>query len=334
MIIQSPESPMPEPYKTYVDERAASIAETLTLIVGEQTNVQLCPRAILPEEVYFTDPSAIVYGSVVNHLKDGEKSVLYAKDASTSTDGVVAHCPHAGLAYAKRILDSGNRIRFKDPRESDGRGQSILSSAAEAETALFNFSALHESGAVLMPHIATVKDRFSIGQIRLGELGVFSYIGREFITARDGQDSYGGADLAVIQGNTINSLEHAALKLDIPTSAIGAAKDALHRFKRVVRHAGRASVDILCGEMDNGAVLNAVVDITPRVGNNTPPELEAIKALLSEDATTPHIAYSSARLHYNPQSASIDPNATRYIDTETLVATASVSELEKIPLNV
>jgi hypothetical protein len=43
MVVQSP---MPEPYKTYVAQRSAAIATVLETVVGE-ANVQLCPRAII-----------------------------------------------------------------------------------------------------------------------------------------------------------------------------------------------------------------------------------------------------------------------------------------------
>src|SRR5438477_494633 len=75
MIRQSPETPMGEPHRTYIEQRAEAIEDVLSPIVGD-TNVQLCPRAILPHEAIFSDP-AIIYGCVVEEERHGHKTVLY-----------------------------------------------------------------------------------------------------------------------------------------------------------------------------------------------------------------------------------------------------------------
>ena len=67
---------MPEPYKTYVAQRAKKIAIILGSIDALQSekDMQLCPRAITPDEVVV---DGRVYGCVVSDLTAGYKSVLY-----------------------------------------------------------------------------------------------------------------------------------------------------------------------------------------------------------------------------------------------------------------
>jgi hypothetical protein len=165
MIIYSPESPMPAPYDEYVRQRAENIGEILQGVV-EDANVQLCPRAILPQEKHFTeDPRALIYGCVVENQADGYKTALYGV---ASDEGAAVYSIEDAVTYATAQLQQGNRVRIKDPAESDGQGQHVAETADEAAEIVSNLSALNTVGAVLMPHLAEIHDRLVIGRINLG----------------------------------------------------------------------------------------------------------------------------------------------------------------------
>ncbi len=218
---------------------------------------------------------------------------------------------------------------MKDPRASDGRGQSIADTPEEVAALFDDTATLESTGLVVMPHIAAVTDRYSIGHIRLGPFGTYTYLGREHIIDHDNNSVYAGADLAVMPSDEAAALEHAAQTLEVPPKIIYLAQQALQHFEALAVYDGRVSVDILCGRSDNGQLLSAVVDITPRVGNNTPPEVEAIKALC-EQGTGQHVAYASGQLYYISKETPAISKAARYIDTESLVSTAVVTDVIRV----
>ncbi len=164
MIKHSPESPMPEPYKTYIAQRAESIGRTLAPVAGD-TDVQLCSRAITSDERLFD----ATYGCVVADPADGLKSVLYRPEFGAHADGIVTQSPAEARAYATELLQRGDRIRVKDPAQSDGDGQFVVAGFEELD-AITDHPLLRTTGLVLMPEIARITGRFSIGRINLGRL--------------------------------------------------------------------------------------------------------------------------------------------------------------------
>src|SRR5579871_4801344 len=143
MIVHSPETPMPEPYKTYVAQRAGGIARVLDGFVNG-CDVQLCPKAILPQEAFFGSDEALVYGCVVADESQGYKSVLYR--LLDTSDYYPRYLERRAVAehgectdqlslvefLAEEILREGNRVRIKDPAESDGQGQFVAETTDEA----------------------------------------------------------------------------------------------------------------------------------------------------------------------------------------------------------
>ena len=169
MIIHSPESPMPEPYKTYVKQRAENIADTLTQVVGD-TNVQLCPRPILAEEQVFNEADNLILGSVVNRLDDGYKSLLYTGQIKS---GIVAYSMAEAADFAQKLLERGERVHFKDPRESDGHGQLVAETPDQIADFLADFDELESNGVIIMPHLVHISDRFAVGKLALGRFWRF-----------------------------------------------------------------------------------------------------------------------------------------------------------------
>ena len=280
--------------------------------------MQLCPRAITPDEVVV---DGRVYGCVVSDLTAGYKSVLY----KANNIGIATQSDQEALDYVKESLEAGNRVRMKDPRESDGMGQSVVETTEKAEAVLESFDALTTTGIVLMPHIARITDRLSFGHINFNGAGSFQYVGREEVLRRDECEVFAGADIALTYGDKLHN-ERAMHQLDIDPLAREVAQRAIAHFKNQTLHSDRVSVDVLSGYTDNGTKITAAVDVTPRVGGNTPAEVLAIQALTTQSAG---VAYASGRLVYSPEPGVCPEGATTFVDTDTLLIHARVESLEE-----
>lgn len=323
MITQSPESAMPEPYRTYVRQRSEAIAKELEPVVGE-TDVQLCPRAILPEERIFNTDGSIVYGAVVDDLSHGLKSHLYYGCYDSSNRGIVTDNLSKARQYAQEYITSGSRVRVKDPRESDGQGQYIISSIFELEALFCDLNVFDGHEMVIMPHLEKITERVSIGMIALKQAGTYFYVGREEMAEHEGRKVYGGTQLGLCSSDDKDLLKDIAHYFDIPPHilrmGLGAIRSyCFNQFYGDIKEVGRLSFDVLEGTTHNGNKVTSVVDITPRVGGATPAKVLAIGAI----HTTPGaLALTRSQLLYNP--AQSPRTGTNFIDTETLVINAKI----------
>jgi hypothetical protein len=316
MIKQSPESIMPEPFKTYVRQRSEAIGTVLCDIVGD-ANVQLCPRAIPPEERIFND--GYVYGTIVQDIKDGYKSVLYRPEFFGQ--GIVTSSLKNATDYAASQFSSGNRVRLKDPRESDCQGQHTVETISETEDVFKDVIRDNEIGCVLMPHLDTVLQRISVGQIDLLTLGKFTYAGREKMTLRDGQEVYGGTQLGLFRAGNGSLQQQVSEHFEIPNRLIELGLDALNRYENIALFCGAVSVDVVEGITDNGQKLYDVLDLTPRVGGTTPAVVLALREIYQD---TSAIAYATSELYYDSDRAPL--TGTNFIDTKSLVINAQIDE--------
>ena len=312
MIIHSPESMMPEPYKTYVQQRNTTIGDIIEDIVDK--DVQLCPRAILPHE-HIGD--ALIYGAEVRSEDDGLKTALY--EHSMSRYGSVVSSFEEAQAYFYIQQKAGNTIRIKDPRESDGCGQAIVTNIEEL-AAKFGELSLPTGKCILMPHLQHITDRVSIGRINLGAGHQYCYVGQESTVALGDRVAYGGTRLALFRSS--RALETRALKqFDIdPTLAVIGFK-ALYAYQNIAITSGRVSVDVIKGTTQSGQLVADVVDLTPRVGGATPAEVLAIRALGNN-----HIAVASSQLHYGT-SGSSRGSGILFVDAPALAIIAKVEEV-------
>lgn len=319
MIIQSPESAMPDPYKTYVKQRSEKIAEVLHGIVGD-TDVQLCPRAITPDECVFPINNSVVYGAVVNDLSHGYKSIFYSQ-AFRGNGIATSNIDHA-IEYAKKQIEIGNRLRIKDPRESDGQGQYTIESIDQLIPIFNEITKTSKFGCVLMPNLNKILNRISIGRIALGNFGNYAYLGREDTILNDRKYVYGGTTLGLFRENESEREIQTARYFDIPPHLIKLGKTALDLYSNLALSTGRVSVDVLEGFTDNGNVLRDVVDITPRVGGTTPAETLAIREIYRGSGD---LCFTSSKLIYNPDSS--PAHGTNFVDTKTLVINAQINEV-------
>lgn len=358
MIKQSPESPMPEPYRTYVAQRSEAIAVVLEPVVD--TDVQLCPRAIYENE-RIVGPEGIIYGAMVKKKRHGYKTVLYNSDMGISSTGRLAHSINAAFSYADQQLRMGNRVRLKDAKESDGQGQYTAGSEEEVleyATILFKTNQddyayrepsfvdeMHSTpddlrrlsrqlridaeaaatGVVIMPHLEEITDQFTIGMIDLGRAGQFRYAGRETTVVHDGQAVYGGSEIGLARVEDIGVFTDVSRHFEIPKLALALGENAIERYEELALAVGRVSFDVIVGRTRNDTKLTEVVDVTPRVGGVTPAEVLAIRELASG---TSGVMYARSRLLYNPRQR--PTNGTNFVDTPTLIINAEVTSVENV----
>ncbi len=323
MIIQSPESPMPEPYKTYVRQRAQAIAEVLQDVVGE-TNVQLCPRAITEEERAFAPGEAIVYGSVVDQSYLGYKSDLYNPRYNNDIrSGIVARTIDEALAYTEQQLAIGNRVRLKDPTESDCQGQLTIESNDQITDYFSGDSHDTTFGTVLMPFMSNIIDEVSVGRIDLKDHGSFYYYGLESKTEHEGASVYGGTRIGLFSANRPDNGCQVVQQFDMLPMMAVVGRCALNDFvDYATRETGRVSIDVVRGSTDNGTILIEAVDVTPRVGGVTPAEVLAIQALVDSNAD---VCYARSRLLYDHPETPV--TGKNFIDTASLKINAEVEEV-------
>ncbi len=320
MITHSPESPMPEPYHTYVAQRAAKISDVLKTIVDD-TNVQLCPRAITPgERVFGDEDEAIIYGCIVDDLRDGYKTALYT--GNEFTEGIAAYSVDEALRYASQVLEDGNKVRIKDPRHSNGSGQQVAETIEEVTSIVRGYDDLQHGGLVLMPDLEQIFNRYSAGRIDLKQHGTYDYYGYEDVVNHEGHEVFGGGEILLARHANKPNLEAAADRHDIPSAVRKLANKALDLYAKQVVHMGRASVDVVDGVTHNGSRLLTVIDVTPRVGGHTAAETLAI-ASLKASGDPDQVVRAHGRLQYNP-TPTTDSEGTKFVDTPSLVITASV----------
>ena len=322
MIVQSPESEMPEPYTTYVRQRSAAIADVLGSVMSG-VNVQLCPRAILENERIYNGNS-LVYGAVVERHADGYKSVLYS-DAfgDQKSDGLATDDLEEALGYAESQFSLGNRVRLKDPRESDGNGQYLLEGVDRVEAAFTSATENSEFGVVMMPHLVDILHRVSVGSIQMGETGTYTYLGTEQAIDHNGKEVYGGTSIGLYrEGASPDSQHEVRKRLDVPCYLAELGIRAIQQYSVVASRVGRVSVDVVEGYTDSGQKMRSVIDITPRVGGVTPAEVMAVRELHANPGA---VCFATSRLIYYPETS--PATGKNFVDTPTLAINAQVDEV-------
>lgn len=319
MIIQSPESTMCPPFDSYVKQRNESIAKVLKEVVGDN-NVQLCPRAIMPDEKVFDDLNSHIYGVVVENINHGYKSALYSPEFDSC--GIATANMDEAISYVNMQLAKGNRTRIKDPRESDSQGQYTIESIDQLLPIFNEIATNNETGCILMPHLDKITHRISVGRIALKGIGNFTYLGLEDTTLREGDEVYGGTTLGLYHSTSNNNETRVEKYFKIPHELVILGKTALDKYQKMVISNNRVSVDVIEGFTDNGEVFKGVIDITPRVGGTTPAETLAISAVHKDSKA---ICYSSSRLLYNPTTR--PDSGINFIDTDSLIINAKIHKV-------
>lgn len=326
-IVASPTSPMPEPYRTYVAERSAALAAVLDDFLPPDLGVQLCPRAIMPDEIAVGEHD-VIYGAVVQKPADGLKSVLYAEN---SDGGGMAYSAAEAVNLAQDFLAQGERVRVKDPAESDGRGQHTVNDESGVAAIAATYPDIIEHGLVIMPHLEIADDgRFSVGMVDFGPGGAGIRIAREFTTIHpDGGEARGGGELAMVRAGDQEGLMIAAQELGVPERVVRAGLEAIGRYLKIAKRVGCVSVDVVRGKTDSDRELTLVVDITPRVNGFSGEEVLAMREFSRNPNAQVVLAHD--HLSYNTnQRTRINPGDLVLVNQPSLLMVAGIRQvLEK-----
>jgi Protein of unknown function (DUF3182) len=197
-----------------------------------------------------------------------QNSVLFGFSAFTRAD-----MRSAGA----RVLERGP-ARLKPARGIGGRGQVVLTSESELETALDTLDAgeLWRYGIVIEQNLNDVST-YSVGQVRVADL-LATYCGTQQLTRDNhGAEVYGGSDLLIVRGDY-----EALLRLELPPplrSAVGHARAydeaAFQEFPALI--ASRRNYDVVLGLDEDGRQCSGVLEQSWRIGGATPAELAALE---------------------------------------------------------
>jgi hypothetical protein len=217
-------------------------------------------------EQLFQGDNDLVYGVVVRDSHHGYKSVLYADTFAACTKyGIATQSAEAATAYASGQFKQGNRVRLKDPRESDGQGQHTVETIEQLLNIFHAIGAESDCGLVVMPHLKKIVHRICAGTIALGNAGIFHYLAGEELTHHNGTEVFGGTTIGVFRDTAPGRQREIEQRLDIPPHLAGLGQTALQAYAHLALIPGRVSVDVVEGITDNGTCIQDVVDITPRV---------------------------------------------------------------------
>jgi hypothetical protein len=174
-------------------------------------------------------------------------------------------------------------VRIKPVQATGGRGQSVVSTPAELDTALalMNSAELSDHGFVLEENLGEVTTR-SVGQVHVSEL-VATYHGTQCLTTdNSGETVYGGSEVVIVRGSFDTLLE-----LDPPEEARIAvaqarAYDAAATECFTGMFASRRNYDVAQGWDAAGRWRSGVLEQSWRIGGLSGAEIAALEAFRSE----------------------------------------------------
>lgn len=180
------------------------------------------------------------------------------------------------------LLESG-AVRLKPARAAGGRGQAVVSTHSELETALCAMDPTELSGwgLVIEENLSEVTT-YSVGQVRVADL-VASYYGRQRLTPDNGGALvYGGSDLVVVRGGF-----ETLLGLDLPEDvrlAIlqGQAYDVAAMDCFTGMFASRRNYDVARGIDAEGHWRSGVIEQSWRIGGASGAEIAALEAFRAD----------------------------------------------------
>jgi hypothetical protein len=218
------------------------------------------------------------------HAPEGWSHDFPERVADTVLAGYSAFTPHDALAAGERLLREGP-VRLKPVRETGGRGQVVVESAAELAAALDGLDAaeLAGYGLVLEENLEGVVTH-SVGQVRVADL-VATYYGTQRLTTDNaGAEVYGGSDLLVVRGDF-----DALLALDFPAGARLAVSQARLYDAAATQcfpgfFASRRNYDIAEGAGFAGQARCGVLEPSWRIGGASGAEVAALEAFRADPA--------------------------------------------------
>ena len=181
-----------------------------------------------------------------------------------------------------RVLERG-RARLKPARGIGGRGQTVITCAADLDALLDTIdpAELALYGAVIEQNFDQI-ETYSVGQTYVADL-LATYYGRQLLT-KDNRDVnvYGGSDLIVVRGDYDD-----LLRLDLPPEARLAIKHARTYEAAASRAfvgwlASRRNYDVAQVVDDDGRRSCGVLEQSWRIGGASAAEIAALEAFRAD----------------------------------------------------
>lgn len=187
------------------------------------------------------------------------------------------------LRRAGAIVLERGRARVKPARGIGGRGQTVVTSAADLDAVLdtMDLVELARYGTVIEQNFDKI-ETYSVGQTHVADL-LATYVGTQRLTKDNrGADVYGGSDLIVVRGDY-----DALLRLDLSQEARLAITNArVYEAAASQAFAGwfasRRNYDVALVVSDDGRRCCGVLEQSWRIGGASPAELVALEAFRAE----------------------------------------------------
>jgi hypothetical protein len=202
-----------------------------------------------------------------------EGAVLFGFSAFTLAD----------LRRAGAVVLERGRARVKPARGIGGRGQNVVTSAADLDAVLdtMDLAELARYGTVIEQNFDKI-ETYSVGQTHVADL-LATYVGTQRLTKDNrSADVYGGSDLTVVRGDY-----DALLSLDLSQEARLAITNArVYEAAASQAFAGwfasRRNYDVAFVVSDDGRRCCGVLEQSWRIGGASPAELVALEAFRAE----------------------------------------------------
>jgi hypothetical protein len=205
----------------------------------------------------------------------------------------------------RQLLEQGD-VRLKPTRGVGGRGQTVISSADELDTALTAIADAEfaRNGVVIESNLRNVTTS-SVGQVRIGEL-VATYYGTQRLTKdHDGREVYGGSDLIVARGDYDELLDlplAPEARLAITQARVYDKAASIH-FPGLI--ASRRNYDVAQGLDARNEPRSGVLEQSWRIGGASAAEIPALEAFRADASL--HVTRASCvekyGLHEPPSGA-------------------------------
>ena len=352
-------SGIPEPYNAYIRERNANVGKHLaeiqgTVFSGEYTDTPKAstdkfyvPAKTLPisiAENLGIVTSEDLYGGVVEHAIFATKSVLHPTLYSNSPAPGIYPRNFASVLTERNLVlpgyttfdssqqeafqifnllrEQGFVVRLKEPDQSDGDGQAVISDTQYLRNLLDRYpgEVIFQKGLILETNVQNGKT-VSIGQTSITGKD-YTHIAFQKDIRQNGRTIYGGATMMIFKGNLENLIQNYAFDPDV-TIALKQSYQIHQAYGELDPKLSRASYDVLQGFDSKGNFLSGVTDQTFRLGGSSPAEVLAIEYLNNK----PDINFVDAEvtLDYSPNSH-VGAQEIIFLDQPQLRITAKLIE--------
>ena len=238
-----------------------------------------------------------VYGGVVKELQHADKAVLHAlasksavspiwysrtfaeKIAGSVLPGYTTFTREDTILAYKRMKADGLNARFKDPSNTGGLGQHLISHDNELHQLISQHGdKLSNDGIVIE---ADLKDHqtVTIGVTDL-EGEKYSWYGRPYDVMHNDMVRFGGNELTVVRGEVSGLLAAASTVQD--QLAIEQANQVFEAYDVLGTRISRATLDVVQGVGSDGRFLSGVTDPSIRPSASSAAEIRAIEAFHSQ----------------------------------------------------